>query len=75
MALVTLGGLLMASLGICIVVLNTTRIMDEKYILKFKERFIEPTPADLVYNSINPSLVELRLALIMGIYAQMIIYL
>lgn len=75
MALVALGSLLMASAGICIAVLNTTWPMDGKYLLRFRERFVEPSPADLVYNFIYPSLIELKLALMLGIFAEMIIYL
>lgn len=74
-AVVALGNLLIASAGICIAVLNTAWPMDGKYLLKFRERFVEPSPADLVYNFISPSLIELKLALILGIFAQVIIYL
>lgn len=75
MAVVALGSLLMASIGICITVLNTTWLMDGKYVFKFRQRFIEPSPTDLIYNFFIPSLIEIRLALILGILAQMLIYL
>lgn len=49
--------------------------MDGKDLVKFSEHFLEPSLADLIYNIWYPSLVELKLALVLGTYIQMFIYL